>query len=429
MTLTRTDPLVVVSSDTHIGPRLQADLRQYCPAKYLGAFEEAVTGNAGALAAIGAAFEVEADPDTDHGAVFRRNWQTEGHYDISARLRDMDYDGVAAEVIFHGSQNSEIIPFQHARAFFGGIPDDTELAAVGLHIYNQWLADYCSTEPARHVGLVHLPLWDLEAAIAELEWAREAGLRSVNFPAPRPNLPPYNDRVWEPLWSACEALEMPLTTHAGAGDPSAWSGPETISLLSLESGGWPARRAMHFMILGGVFERHPSLKLVLTEQPGDWWTSTVNDLDSTYLSTIHTPGFKEQTPRLPSEYARENVFIGASFLARYESEHAVRDGYTEQVMWGSDYPHMEGTFQYPRSFEDPSVSRMAMRYTFAGLPDDAIRQMAGENAVGVYGLDRDELVKVAARIGAPTLEELGTPLDEIPEMGSAQAFRTVGAWS
>jgi hypothetical protein len=98
-------------------------------------------------------------------------------------------------------------------------------------------------------------------------------------------------------------------------------------------------------------------------------------------------------------------------------------------MWGSDYPHMEGTFQYPRSFDEPSVGRMAMRYTFAGLPDDAICDMAGENAVRVYGLDRDELAKVAARIGAPTLTELGTPLDAVPEMGSAQAFRTVGAWS
>ena len=425
----RDQPLVVVSSDTHIGPRLREDLRPYCPAQHLDAFDAAVTGNAGALIALGKAFADETDPDTDRGVVFRRNWQTEGHHDITARLRDMDYDGIAAEVIFHGSQNSEIIPFQAARAFFGELPDDLELAALGLHIYNEWLADYCSHEPARHVGLVHLPWWDLDAAIAELQWAREAGLRSVNFPAPRADLPPYNSREWEPFWSACADLDMPLTTHAGAGDPSSWSGPETVCLLSLESGGWPARRAMHFMILGGVFERHPNLRLVLTEQPGDWWTSTVDDLDSTYLATIHTPGLAEQTPRRPSEYARENVFIGASFLARYEAEHAVRDGYTRQVMWGSDYPHMEGTFQYPRSFDEPSVGRMAMRYTFAGLPDDAIRDMAGENAVRVYGLDRDELAKVAARIGAPTLTELGTPLDAIPEAGSAQAFRTVGAWS
>src|SRR5439155_8458613 len=111
-----------------------------------------------------------------------------------------------------------------------------------------------------------------------------------------------------------------------------------------------------------------------------------------------------------------------------EAEQAVRDGYTRQVMLGSDYPHMEGTFQYPRSFDEPSVGRMAMRYTFAGLPDDAIRDMVGENAVRVYGLDREELARVAARIGAPTLSVLGTPLEVIPAEGSAPAFRYAGAW-
>ncbi len=399
-------------------------------AKYLEAFDDAVTGNAGALIALGKAFADETDPDTDRGVVFRRNWQTEGHYDITARLRDMDYDGIAAEVIFHGSQNSEIIPFQAARAFFGELPDDRRArrrrpAHLQLVARRLLLTGAGPSRRARAPALVG----PRRRPSPSCSGRAKPASRSVNFPAPRANLPPYNSREWEPFWSACADLDMPLTTHAGAGDPSSWSGPETVSLLSLESGGWPARRAMHFMILGGVFERHPNLRLVLTEQPGDWWTSSVNDLDSTYLATIHTPGLAEQTPRRPSEYARENVFIGASFLARYEAEQAVRDGYTRQVMWGSDYPHMEGTFQYPRSFDEPSVGRMAMRYTFAGLPDDAIRDMAGENAVRVYGLDREELAKIAARIGAPTLTELGTPLEAIPEEGSAQAFRTVGAWS
>ena len=421
----RHEPLVVVTADTHIGPRVKHDLRPYCPAKYLAAFDDALdevdTDAAGSKA--------RTDERTKRAGNLRRNLRTEGHYDVTARLRDMDYDGIAAEVIFHGSQNTESIPFQNPINHFRGIPEDLELGSVGLHLYNHWLADFVSTEPTRHVGLVHLPLWDIAAAIAELEWAADAGLRGVNFPAPRPELLPYNRREWEPFWSACEALEMPLATHAGAADPRQWSGPESTCLLALESGGWPSRRGMHFMILGGVFERHPGLKLVLTEQPGDWWTGALADIDSTYLSTRDTPGFAEQVPRLPSEYASANVFIGASFLAHYEAERAVLEGYTDRVLWGSDYPHMEGTFQYPDSFEEPSVSRMSMRFTFAGLPATDVRAMVGENAMSVYGLDADELAKVAARIGAPTIDELETRLDGVPEIGSAQAFRTVGAWS
>jgi hypothetical protein len=56
-----------------------------------------------------------------------------------------------------------------------------------------------------------------------------------------------------------------------------------------------------------------------------------------------------------------------------------------------------------------------MRNTFAGLPDDAVRGMLGENGVRVYGLDEEKLRGVAARINAPTLEEVSQPLDETPD--------------
>jgi len=240
-------PVVVVSCDTHIGPRLDEDLRPYCPAGQLAAFDEFASEMADRRRALHAHMKGRQTEQ------FTRNQRTAGHYDIHARLRDLDHDGVAAEIIFHGSQNEEPIPFGNFVAFLGPASDDLELVALGRHIFNQWLADFVSVEPERHVGLVHLPIWDVDASVRELEWAREAGLRGVNFPAPRPEFAPYNDRVWEPFWSACEALEMPLTTHSGAGDPQAWTGPEAAILMSIESGGWFSRRAMHQMIFGGVF--------------------------------------------------------------------------------------------------------------------------------------------------------------------------------
>ena len=54
-----------------------------------------------------------------------------------------------------------------------------------------------------------------DAAAAEAEWARTVGLTSVNLPAPRPYLAPYNDPSWERLWSACEANDLPLSSHGG----------------------------------------------------------------------------------------------------------------------------------------------------------------------------------------------------------------------
>ena len=165
-----TAPVPIVSSDTHIGPLLGSQLRAYCPQKYLEAFDDYADEW---RAAQRARSEVMAGAG---GSPFARhpNLRTAGHYDIHARLRDMDRDGVACEVIFHGSQNNEPLPF--AGSSLGNVAKlefDRHLAGLGMHMYNAWLADTCSVEPARHVGLAQLPMWDIEAATSELEWAAE----------------------------------------------------------------------------------------------------------------------------------------------------------------------------------------------------------------------------------------------------------------
>ena len=168
---------------------------------------------------------MEHDEHGDDPASPWRNRWTAGHHDGAARRADLDAEGIAAEVIFHGSQNDQPVPFQTSML---GAPDDPDLAAAGIHMYNRWLADLCAQAPARHAGLAHLPLWDLDRSVEELRWAHDVGLKGINFPAPRPWLPPYNDPLWEPLWAEAEALGMPLTTHSGAGDPSVQRGPELV---------------------------------------------------------------------------------------------------------------------------------------------------------------------------------------------------------
>jgi predicted TIM-barrel fold metal-dependent hydrolase len=417
-----TEKLVVVSSDTHIGPRLKEDLRHYCPARARADFDELVaTREAAAANAAGGSLAFGAHPNT----------RTAGHHDMHARLRDMDHDGVAAEVIFHGSQNGEPMPFLPPLLGNNATFDfDRDLAADGVRIYNRWLADACSVEPERHVGLAHVPMWDIDAATREVEWAATAGLRGVNFPAPRHGVYlEYNDRAWEPFWSACESHGMTLATHVGVASPGRASGPESLALTSIEDGGYFARRAIWWMIFGGVFERHPRLKLVITESPGEWWAYTMVELDSTWLSQAEwNTALREQVPRRPSEYCEANVFVGASFLAPFEAATAVEHGYASQLLWGSDYPHLEGTWQYRDDDAEP-VTRAAQRNTFCALPADATRAILGRNALRVYGLDEAALTRVAARIAAPTIDELAQPIDRVPAGASPTAFRTFGAWS
>ncbi len=225
---------------------------------------------------------------------------------------------------------------------------------------------------------------------------------------------------------------MPLTTHIGAASPWRPSGPEMTAINQMENNNFFGRRSIWWMIFGGVFERHPGLKLVITETPGLWWMDLADKLDDIYHNDYYKysqSSFFEQVPRLPSEYMLSNVFVGASFMSHFEAEDAVRNGYYTQYMWGSDYPHAEGTFQFPDSWEEPPSTQLSLRYTFHDMPEYAVRAILGENAMRIYGLNAAELTSVANRINAPRMSDIAEPLEQIPEKAGMHAFRVNGAWS
>ena len=106
-----TEPVAIVSADCHIGPRLVEDLRPLCPPELLDAFDAYVADpdRSKGRYVEHDADESEADPDD---LTLWRNQFTAGHHDPATRRREMDLDGVAAEVVYHGSQNNEPVPFQ-----------------------------------------------------------------------------------------------------------------------------------------------------------------------------------------------------------------------------------------------------------------------------------------------------------------------------
>lgn len=416
--------MLVASSDTHVGPPLEI-LRDYCEHRHLeefDAFARSAVRRAGFVARPNDAFD----------------WDeivTPGHYDVHERLRQLDADGVAAEVIFHGSQNGQPIPFLSVPGSFSLAPSgndsqhDRELAHAGMRIYNRWLADFCSVEPERHVGLAYLPLWDLDLAASELEWARDAGLRGVNFPAPRRSLPDYNDPVWEPFWSACETYGMPLNTHSGSETSTSglaqYEGEGAWRLLLLDRMLFNGR-ALPWMIFGGVFERHPGLKLVLTEMTGlsAWLPLNLRAYDEV---VIGPNGSGEPTgfPRMPSDYFRSNCYVGASCMSSNEARGAVEQDLVGNYLWGSDFPHREGSYPW---------TRQSLRMTFEKTDLDVMRRIVGGNLVAAFGLDADALQRVADRVG-PTVDELVRPLgeDEMPTEPSwiryTAAFRHGTFWA
>ena len=182
---------------------------------------------------------------------------------------------------------------------------------------------------------------------------------------------------------------------------------------------------MYRLVLGGVFERHPRLKLVLTEVPGTWWPYVMSELDTIAMTL---PG-ADHLSRRPSEYCADHVFLGASFQSRIEARAAVAEGWDSQVMWGSDYPHTEGTWQWRDDPDEYPMTWLSLRFAYADIPPERIPAMLGGNAIRVYDLDEVALREVAHGINAPTLAELTTPLEAPPERGGMFAFRHVGPFA
>jgi predicted TIM-barrel fold metal-dependent hydrolase len=425
-------PLILVSSDTHIGPRM-SDMRPYCEEKYITQFDElADTLEAQRKQAVDTMLnrllqfpEFEEAEDSWESNI-RWNCRSAGHYDMHARLRDLDHDGVAADLILHGSQNGEPVPWNELGTPVPSSPEHAVLRAAGQRIYNRWLADACTIEPDRHIGIAQIPIWDLEASVKEIQWAREAGLRGVNFNRMVPDLPAYNEAHWEPLWEVCEALEMPLTNH-GSGGPF-YSGPEGLAMSMVETSIW-AQRLVFALVFSRAFERHPGLKLVIAEQLGVPPSIVARNMDSVWHSPVQKSQLRRILTKAPSEYMRSNVFFGLSFQSHGETEEAVNDGYVANAMWGSDYPHAEGTWRYSEDESETPLNHLALRKTFAGAPIDAVRLMAGENAARVYGLDLEKLQEVANNINAPTFREVSVPLDSDPRIWGSCGFREFGGWA
>lgn len=428
----RTDPYLIVSVDGHVGPSLERQLRPYCPPEYLERFDayaRAVRRVAG-VAPQTEGEEMDFDlrgpevqriltpPGEGRAAseARERAWSCAGQQDPHARHKDMDADGIAAEVVFAGGQNGEVLPFLVFGFEQGSASMDIELRAVGSHIYNQWLADFVSVAPERHVGSMQIAIGDVESAVREVTWGREAGLRAVNLPAPQSQSAPYTDPMYEPLWSACEDLDLPLLTHTGGGDQAhGVNGPMGMPLLQMEMR-FMSRRGLWQMIFGGVFERHPGLKLMFVENGVTWLEDTLRDMDSLYYSRGHAY-IRDVLKRSPSEYWATNCYIGGSMLAPYEV--ATRDVVgVHNLCWGSDYPHSEATWPH---------TMLSLRNTFWSIPESDTRAILGENAMRVFNLDESKLRPIADRIG-PRPEDLRQPVspDELPEHRGF-AFREWGA--
>ena len=396
--------LILVSADGHAGP-LVADYRPYVDDEFLDEFDRYVPASEAWRAKRNRTMGLAENDElvdalfgedmvklyADQEAV--KSGGRRGVHDSARRNAELEKEGIVAEVLFADFQNSNEPPWGAAFPF----PDtNKELRLVGARAFNRWLADFCAELPGRRAGVALVQPHDIDTAVRDVHWIREAGLASVMLPTGDFELPSYHDPRYDPLWAACVDTGLPVTIHSG-GTPWEGYGPYAMWVTKVEFMWW-ARRPLWELIFGGVFERFPALQVAFTEQGADWIPSMLERLDEQYYSPFER-GITDHLKKSPTEYWRSNCFVGASFMSRAECDIREEIG-VDRIMWGADFPHIEGTWPY---------SAFALRDALYGCSAEVVRLMCSETAAKLYGFDLDTLRPVAERV-SPQLEDVLTPV-------------------
>jgi predicted TIM-barrel fold metal-dependent hydrolase len=393
------EPYITITADTHAGAAIDA-YRDYLDPGERPAFDE-WRGSA------------SSSSKKHLGGKKTKNW------DSAERRQDLLEDGVAAEVIFPNT----IPPFYRQAFHIAAPPSPAEYPRflAGTRAHNRWLAEFCQEEPERRAGIGLIHLNDVDDAIADVEWIARNGLRGgVLLPLPSPSethLEPLNHPRYDRLWAAIQDHALVMNQHSGQGSPQYSEGQGSKALWALEMSFFVQRGFTH-LIMGGVFERFPQLRYILTESGCAWAPAVMRQMDGMFMAwkagaigeidTSRDPALKEP----PSFYAKRNCWYGASFPSPADVKGRNIVG-VDKILWGNDYPHYEGC--YPHSREN-------MRFAFADVEESEVRMMLGENAAELYGFDLDALRPAATEIGiTPAL--VREPLDEIPADSTCNTYQ------
>ncbi|HET6874613.1 MAG TPA: amidohydrolase family protein [Acidimicrobiales bacterium] len=387
------DKYTIISADTHAGGS-HAQYREYLDEEWRDEFD----------AWRGKYKNPYKDlKDTD---LRIRNWDSE------RRWADQEADGVVAEVVFPNT----IPPFFPSFVLFAPPPseEDYPRRLAGIRAHNRWLADFVAECPERRAGIGQIFLNDIDDAIADVRWIHSHGLRGgvliPNIPPDVKWIKPLHHPDYDPLWAVCEELGVPVSSHGGTGTPEYARTPASAVLMIAEVPFYSQRPLQQFL-LGGVFQRFPELRFVITEAGCAWVPGLLKRLDY-LLAGIRKNGavgelrFSEDMvlPLSATEYFHRNVWVGVSQPGPEDAAVALSwdNGH---FMWGSDYPHDEGTGPYTREH---------LRQLFSSTPHSELAAFLAGNAASLYGFSLEALAPYASQFG-PLVSEIATPLDKLPD--------------
>ena len=251
-------------------------------------------------------------------------------------------------------------------------------AAVALaQAINQWQRDHwLAAEPRLRASLV-VPVQQPELAAEEIErWGDEPGFVQIALPI-RVAIP-YGNRFYYPIYEAAARHNLVLGLHFGGtmGNPPTPTGWPSYYIEEYAGMAQVFQSQLISLIVEGVFEQFPTLRVVLLESGVTWLPGLMWRLDKEWK------GLRREIPwvkRLPSAYIREHIRLTLQpFDAPPDSEQLAQVfeqiGAEDLLLFATDYPHYH-------------FAEFSQAFPFE-LSADARRKILYENASAFYGLEK-----------------------------------------
>ena len=288
-----------------------------------------------------------------------------GMLSMPERLADLDAEGLAMEVVF---PQTLLMYFQHP---------DIEAREWIFRGYNEYMAEVGARAPGRFFGVGYPNFWDISKTEESIRHIKDLGLKTYQIPiTPGLNVDGktiyYAGEEMDPFWSILEEAGLPVCFHIGESLNVEVPGGAPFTFFNNLA---PFRKNFGELVFGGVFDRHPKLRIVFTEAGAgiNWIPGILQDAEMIYDSfyPMLTPKLKKR----PTDYWREHCF--ATFMSDSLGLKMLDYVGADRLLWSADYPHNEGTAGYTETVINEIV---------ASVSESDAKKMLGGNALALFNL-------------------------------------------